>query len=113
MARYLSLALALATVVPVAGYLLNAAMPAFPTPGVAVLLFLCPSFAWFGATAACEHFDRCSLSMLGWVVSANALLYCGLAAVLWLTRARFKAARFIVVGTAALASAWWAKLWVV
>ena len=112
MTRYLSIAVVLAALVPLSGYLLSSVVPFPPLPIVALILFLCPSFAWLGATAACEYFDRCSLSMLGWIVAANVLLYGFVAAVLWFTRARFKAARVIVLGAVAFASAWWARLWV-
>lgn len=112
MPRYLSIAVAVAVLVPLSGYLLSSVVPFPLLPVVALILFFCPSFAWLGATAACEYFDRCSLSMLAGVVGANVLLYGCLAAVLWFTRARFKAARFIVLSAVALASAWWARLWV-
>ena len=112
MARYLGWAVLLAVLVPVAGYLAAAVVP-LADPLVAVLLFLCPSHAFFVATAACDAFDACSLKMLGWVIAANVLLYAALAAVLWFTRARFKAARFVVFAGAVVASAWWARLWTV
>lgn len=113
MARYLSWAIFLAVLVPVAGYLAAAVVPLFPTPLVAVLLFLCPSHAFFVATAACDAFDACSLTMLAWVIAANVVLYAALATVLWLTRSRFKAAGYVVFAGAAVASAWWARLWTV
>lgn len=112
MTRYLSIAVALAALVPLSGYLLSSAIPFPPLPVVALILFLCPSFAWLGATAACEYFDRCSLSMLGWIVGANVLLYGCLAVVLWFTRTRFKAARVMVLGAVGLASARWVRLWI-
>jgi hypothetical protein len=74
MSRYLITAIAIATLVPLSAYLLSSAVPFPPLPLVALILFLCPSFAWLGATAACDYFDRCSLSMLGWVVGANVLV---------------------------------------
>jgi hypothetical protein len=98
--------------IPVAAFLFSVALPLPPLPLVAVVLFLCPSFAWFAATAACTPFDSCSLEMLAWVVIANILLYATLASVLWFTRVKFKSLRWVVFACVFFASAWWARLWV-
>ena len=112
MKRYLLWSSLFAAMVPVAAFLFSAIVPLPPLALVAVVLFLCPSFAWFAATTACTPFDFCSLEMLAWVVIANILLYATLATVLWLTRAKFKSLRWVVFASAFLASAWWTRLWV-
>ena len=111
MRRYLFIALVLALTVPLAAYLLAALSPVFPKALLVLVIFLCPAYPWFVAAAACKYFDACSLSVLGWVLAANAFLYAVLAAVLWFTRQRFKPVRYILGGAAALASAWWAMFW--
>jgi len=112
MLRYLGFAILLAVVVALVSFLLGAWFPLLPSPLVAIILFVCPSHSFFAATAACEPFDSCSLSMLSWVVAANVALYCVLAAALWLTRHRWAPVRVGVFAVTALASGWWAAQWV-
>lgn len=112
MLRYLSIATLFAIVVAAAAYLLGAWSPLLPSPLVAAILFVCPSHSFFAATAACEPFDACSLNMLAWVILANIVLYCVVAATLWFTRERYKSVRVTVITALALASAWWASQWV-
>ena len=112
MLRYISIWAAVAFVVAFVGFLLGTWFPRMPAPLLAVTLFLCPSQAFFAATAACEPFDACSVNMLGWVAAANVLLYSALAVVAWLTRQRWKAARLGVFTAVGAASAWWVTQWV-
>ena len=112
MPRYLAIAAVLALAVALAAFLLGSAFPLLPSPVLAVILFLCPSHAFFAATAACAPFDACSLEMLFWVLAANVALYTSLAAVLWATRQRWRSARYAVLGIAASTSGWWVTQWV-
>jgi hypothetical protein len=112
MRRYLGFASLLAIAVAFAAFVLGIVFPLLPSPIVAAVLFLCPSYALMAATAACEAFDPCSLNMLVWVVGLNVGIYCLLATTLWLTRQRWRAVRFGVFGVSTAASAWWAAQWV-
>jgi hypothetical protein len=112
MLRYIAIGATVAIAVALIGFLLGSWLPLMPAPVLAVILFLCPSQAFFVATAACESFDACSLTMLAWVVTANVLLYSALAIAAWLTRERWKVARFTTFAAAAAASAWWVTRWV-
>ena len=112
MLRYIFVGATVAAVVALVGFLLGAWFPRMPAPILAVTLFLCPSQVFFVATAACEAFDQCSLSMLAWVVVANILLYSALAACAWVTRQRWKVARVGVFTAVGAASAWWVTQWV-
>jgi hypothetical protein len=111
MRRYLGIAVVFALIVPIAAYLLGAAVPTYPKALLVLVIFLCPAYPLFVATAACKHFDACSLSTLGWVLASNVLLYAFIAAVLWFTRQSFRPVGYIVVGAVAFASAWWATFW--
>ena len=112
MRRYLAIASLLAITVALASFALGMIFPLMPSVVVAVVLFLCPSYALMAATAACEVFEPCSLNMFAWVVSLNIGLYSVLAITLWFTRQRWLVFRFAVLGSVAAASAWWAAQWV-
>ena len=112
MQRYVAIGASLAFTVALVAFLLGSWFPLLPGPVLAVVLFLCPSYAFFVATAACEPFDACSWSMFGWVAAANVLLYAALAVFLWLTRERWKPARLGVLAVLAAVSSWWVSRWV-
>lgn len=111
MLRYLITATLLAASIALSSFLIGAQSPPVPSPVLAGVLFLCPSYAFFAATAACDPFDSCSLDMLRSVVTLNVITYCVLAAVLWYTRQRMKLLRLVVFAVAGGASAWWALQW--
>jgi hypothetical protein len=112
MARYAVLFGAVGVAVPVFAFLLSVWVPLFPLPVFALVLFFCPSYAWFIATARCEPFDSCSMQMLAWVGAANLALYLALAAVFWYTRQKYRGLRFTIVALTVTLSVWWVKLWV-
>ena len=112
MLRYITIGALVAFAMAVVAYLLGSWFPFLPRPVLAVIVFLCPSYVFFVATAACEPFDACSLGMFGWVATANILLYSALALAAWLTRARWKAARLSIFAAVAATSAWWVTQWV-
>jgi hypothetical protein len=112
MLRYLAFATLLAAAVAMASFLVGVWFPLLPSPVLAAILFVCPSYSFFAATAACEPFDACSLNMLAWVVAANVALFCLLATTLWFTRQRLRPLRFAVFALVAAASAWWVSQWV-
>jgi hypothetical protein len=112
MLRYLGIASLLAVTVALASFALGIAFPLMPSPLVAVVLFLCPSYALMAATAACEAFEPCSLNMLAWVVTLNIGLYSFVAATLWVTRQRWRGVQVAVLGAVAATSGWWAAQWV-
>ena len=112
MTRYLVPFAAVGLLVPIGAYLLSVVVPLFPLTLLGIVTLLCPSYAWFGVTAACNPFDACSLQTLAWVTGANLLLYLALAFMFWYTRARWKILRIAVSGIVVVASAWWANLWV-
>ena len=74
MRRYLGIASLLAITVALAAFGLGIAFPLMPSAVVAIVLFLCPSYALMAATAACEIFEPCSLNMFAWVMGLNILL---------------------------------------
>jgi len=112
MLRYIAIGAAVAVSVALVAFLLGSWFPLLPAPVLAVILFLCPSHVFFVATASCEPFDACSLSMFGWVVAANVLLYSALAVAAWLTRHSWRVARLSVFAAVAATSAWWVTQWV-
>ena len=109
--RYATFAGALAVAASLVFYLLGAFVTRYPEPLLAVTLFLSPAHILFMATAACEPFDRCSLSMLLWVAALNVVAYSGVALCLWYVRDSSPYVRIAAVAAAALASALWVRSW--
>ena len=110
--RYLAWFGAVGAAVPIAAVLLSLVVPLFPGWLFGVVLLLCPAYAMFVATAACEPFDACSLTTLGVVVGWNVGLYLLVGLLFWFTRMRWRSVRIALSGMVLFASAWWAKWWV-
>jgi hypothetical protein len=110
--RYVAWFTIVGAAVPIVVFALSLALPLFPGWLFGIVLLLCPAYALFVATAACEPFDACSLTTLGVVVGWNIGLYGVIGLIFWFTRERWQFARAALFGALLIASGWWAKIWV-
>ena len=88
--RYIGIGAVAGAAIPLGAFFLSFPLGIFPTWLWISILCLCPSYIMFMGTAACEPFDKCSLTTLAFVLAANVLLYAIVATYLWVTKLKHR-----------------------
>lgn len=109
--RYIALTNALGAGFTIGVYLLGAFLSPFPTALLIGVLVLSPAHVLFIATAACEPFDRCSVSTLFWVLALNAIIYSVIGAGSWFAFRHGPLVRVVLLGLLVGVMTIWLRVW--